>query len=395
MKQVAIVGTGMGPNTLTAQALRAIEQADALIGAPRLIAQFEKLGKPSFAQYAPQAVAGIVNGHEYERLCVLVSGDTGFFSAANGLRIALKDHIVEWVPGISSLSYFFSKIMRPWQDAKVISCHGKSANIVDTVRRNRITFTLTGGNSAALAEELTDYGFGELAASIGENLGFPDEQIRTMPISQVSAAKIDGLAVLMVENPGYDKRSLSGIPDEKFVRGSVPMTKAETRAVTISKLALPPNAVCCDIGAGTGAVTVEMALAAYEGHIYAVDKNEEAIRLVQANCRAFHIGNVKTVLGQAPEALKEMPPLDAAFIGGSAGSLTEIFDALLLNNQSVRIVVNAVALETVHQAMQAFAKRNIEPDVVQISAARANPVGNLHMLQANSPVFILSGGGDG
>jgi precorrin-6Y C5,15-methyltransferase (decarboxylating) len=90
-----------------------------------------------------------------------------------------------------------------------------------------------------------------------------------------------------------------------------------------------------------------------------------------------------------------MPPLDAAFIGGSAGSLTEIFDALLLNNQSVRIVVNAVALETVHQAMQAFAKRNIEPDVVQISAARANPVGNLHMLQANSPVFILSGGGDG
>ncbi len=195
-----------------------------------------------------------------------------------------------------------------------------------------------------------------------------------------------------MENPGYDKRILSGIPDEKFLRGPVPMTKAETRAVTMSKLALAPNAVCCDIGAGTGSVTVEMALAAYEGHIYAIDKNQEAIGLVQANCRAFHIGNVTAVSGEAPEALKELPPLDAAFIGGSAGSLTQIVDALLLNNRGVRIVVNAVALETVQQAMQAFASHSIVPDIVQIGAARANLTGNLNMLQANSPVFILCGG---
>ncbi len=395
MKQVVIVGAGMGPDTLTAQALRAIEQADALIGAPRLIAQFEKLGKPSFAQYAPQAVAGIVNGHECARFCVLASGDTGFYSAAEGLCAVLQDCDVTVLPGVSSIAYFFSRIKRPWQDVKAVSCHGRGANLTDAVRRNRLTFVLTGNNAKALCQTLTDAGFGGLTAYVGENLGLIRERIFSLPVSEIADAKIDKLSVLLVENPKNDKRIPTGIPDGRFIRGAVPMTKAEIRAVVSSKLALRPDFVCCDIGAGTGAVTVEMALAAYEGHIYAADKNEEAIRLVQANCRAFHIGNVTAVLGQAPEALKELPPLDAAFIGGSFGNLGGIVDALFSNNPGIRVAVNAVTLETLNEAMRAFSSHGMDPDVVLINAARANLTGSLHMLQACSPVFIISGGGDG
>jgi precorrin-6Y C5,15-methyltransferase (decarboxylating) len=394
MKQVVIVGLGMSADTLTAQGLRAVEQADVLIGAPRLTAQFDKLGKPSFAEYAPEAVACVVNRYESGRFCVLVSGDTGFYSAAEGLCATLRDCSPVLIPGVSSLSYFFARLMRPWQDAEALSCHGRSANLVDAVRRNRLTFALTGGNMAELGENLTRAGFGELTAHAGENLGSPEERILRLPVSGLSAAGIGKLAVLLVENPGYDRRIRFGIPDGEFVRGDVPMTKAETRAVMMSRLALFPEAVCCDIGAGTGSVTVEMALAAYEGRVYALDKSEEAIRLVKANCRVFHIGNVTPVLGEAPGALEKLPPPDAAFIGGSSGRLGEIFDVLLMKNPRVRMVVNAVTLETVHEATEVFTAHGIAPDIVQIGVARAKPVGNLHMLQAGSPVFILSGGGN-
>lgn len=394
MKQVEIVGLGMSADTLTAQGLRAVERADALIGAVRLVAQFEKLGKPSFSEYEPEKVARVVSEHEGGRFCVLVSGDTGFYSAAQGLCGALADCRVTLIPGVSSLSYFFARLMRPWQDAAVISCHGRRANLVDAVRRNRLTFALTGGNTAELGEALTGAGFGDLTAHVGENLGLPQERIFMLPASGLPAAEIGSLAVLLVENPDFDPCVRCGIPDGKFLRGDVPMTKAEVRAVTMSRLALFPDAVCWDIGAGTGSVTVETALAAYEGQVYAVDKSEEALRLVKANCRAFHIGNVTPVLGTAPGALEGLPTPDAAFVGGSSGSLGGIFDVLLMKNQHARIAVNAVTLETVHEAAQAFAAHGIAPEIAQISVTHAKPVGALHMLQAASPVFILSGGGN-
>lgn len=392
MKQVTIVGLGMSADTLTAQGRRAAEQADILIGAPRLIAQLEQLGKPSLAEYAPEAVARLIDRHESGRFCVLVSGDTGFYSAAEGLCAALRDYSPVLIPGISSLSYFLARLQRPWQDAAVVSCHGRDGNLVETVRRNPLTFALTGGNMADLGEELTQAGWGDLTAHIGENLGLPAERMLTLSVSDLPAAGIGKLAVLLVENPGWDRCIRCGIPDGEFLRGNVPMTKAETRAVIMSKLALPPSAVCCDIGTGTGSVTVEMALAAYEGQVYALDKNEEAIRLVQANCRAFHLGNVTAILAEAPAALEQLPPLDAAFIGGSSGRLTEIFDALLTKNPRIRLVISAVTLETVHAASTAFAAYGMIPEIIQLGVTRTRQVGNLHMLQGASPVFIFSGG---
>lgn len=393
MKQVTIVGLGMSADTLTAEGLCAVQQADVLIGAPRLIEQFKSLHKPAFAEYTPEAVAHVLDENEGERFCVLVSGDTGFYSAADGLCATLKGYPLTLLPGISSLSYLFARLLRPWQEVAIVSCHGRRANLVDTVRRNRLTFALTGGNMKELGDELTNAGFGELTAYIGENLGLAQERILMLPVSRLSTAGIGKLAVLLVENLKPDNRVRFGIPDGEFIRGDdVPMTKSEVRAVTMSRLALRPQAVCCDIGAGTGSVTVEMALAAYEGRVYAVDKSEEAIRLVTANCRAFCLGNVTPVLGSAPEVLEALPPVDAVFIGGNAGRLREIFDALLVKNPLTHIVVNAVTLETLHEATQAFAVHRIACEITQLSVTRTTPVGSLHMLKPCSPVFILSGG---
>ncbi|MGJ4851854.1 precorrin-6y C5,15-methyltransferase (decarboxylating) subunit CbiE [Bacillota bacterium Meth-B3] len=393
MKSVTIVGIGMGAETITAEGLRAVERAQALLGAPRVLGAFPREDRPVYPAYAPDKVREIVEKSGLERFAVLVSGDTGFFSAAEGLAFALAAYDVRLIPGIPSIACFFARLKRPWQEAAILSCHGRAANFTDAVRRNRLTFALTGGNVDALARSLADAGLGGLAATVGENLGTEGERIFTLPVGELARTPVGKLAVLLVENPDADARVRFGIPDEAFLRGDAPMTKAEVRAVSMSRLAPDPGAICCDIGAGTGSVTVEMALAAYAGHVYAVDQKEEAVSLIAENCRRFHIGNVTPILGGAPEALEELPPLDAAFVGGSGGAMAGIFEAILSKNPSARVVVNAVALETLNAALAAFKAHGIAPEIIQLGAARAKNAGGLNMMLAQNPVFILSGGG--
>lgn len=395
MKTISIIGVGMSRDTVTQEGLRAIGEARVLLGAKRLIEPYIKPGIPAFTEYAPEQAAKIISQTEASSIAVLVSGDAGFYSAADKLVNALSAYDVRTIPGISSLSFLFARLGRPWQDAALLSCHGREANLVDTVRRNRITFALTGKNIGKLCGQLINAGFGELTATVGENLGMENERILTLSAAEMQKVEIGSLAALLLENPAYDDRVRSGIPDEEFLRGKVPMTKAEVRALTLAKLALRPDSVCCDVGAGTGSVTVEMALAAYRGRVYAIDRNEEAIDLIEANRKAFHIGNIVSIAGTAPEALAGLPKLDAAFIGGSSGNMCGIITALLSNNPEIHIVVNAVSLESTLEALKAFSENGIEPDIVQLAAARAKPVAGLHMMTSQNPVFIISGNGSG
>ncbi len=395
MKRITIIGMGMGADTVTQEGMRAIGEAEVLIGAPRLLDAFDQPGKQRCAEYAPKKVAQAVESSESERFAVLVSGDTGFYSAAEKLCAALSVYGVTLMPGVSSLNCFFARLKRPWQKAALISCHGREENLADTVRRNCLTFVLAGDNIPLLGEALTEAGFGHLCVYVGENLGMKNERVISLRADGLADADFGALAVLLIENPAADSRVRCGLPDELFLRGDVPMTKAEVRAVTASKLALRPGAICCDVGCGTGSVTVEMALAAYDGRVYAIDKSAEAVRLTRENCRAFHIGNVKTILGGAPEALAGLPPMDAAFIGGSGGKLTETVAVLLGKNAKARVVVNAVTLESVQQAKAAFWQKGIEPGLVQIGVVRTKTAGSRRLMAAQNPVFILWGGGNG
>ncbi len=395
MKSLSIISMGMGEDTMTAAAIRAVEDAQVLLGAPRMLAQFKRLNKPSFPVYAPALVTQILDNESYQRFALLVSGDAGLYSAADAIIRALPDDVasIEVFPGVSSLQYLFARMQRPWEDIGLVSCHGRDGNLVDAVRRNETTFALTGGNVAGLARQLIDGGYGDLTATLGENLGLTNERILTVPVSALPNLEIGALAVLAIDNPDFNARVRFGIADSEFVRGDVPMTKAEVRAVALSKLALSPDTVCYDVGAGTGSVTVETALASYRGHVYAIDRSEEAIRLVQQNCSAFHIGNVTPVLGSAPDVLADLPKPDAVFIGGSGGNLGAIFDCVLNTNPRARMVVNAIALQSVNSALAAFTAHGIEPEMVQLSVSRGKAAGGMHLLTAMNPVFIISGGG--
>lgn len=393
MKQLTIVGVGVGPDSVTPSARQAIERAQVLFGAPRLLQEWNAVQKTAYPYYTAAKILPVINSSDADRFAVLVSGDVGFYSAAASLCQELPGIHVRMEPGISSLHYFFARLGRPWQNAATVSCHGRRANLVDTVRRSAATFVLTGGNVPELGDTLCQAGFGGLAVTVGQRLGLDGESITRHTASDLPSLTTDPLTVLLIDNPSPDASCPIGIDDAAFIRGEVPMTKSAIRAVTMSKLRLQPGAVCCDVGAGTGSVTVEMALSAWRGHVYAIDKAPAAIDLIKQNCAAFHIGNVTPILGDALEQFAALPPMDAVFIGGSSGEMEALIAAAVAKNPAVRIVVNAIALETVQQAMAAFSAQGIEPEIVQLSCAETRAVGRVHMLTAQNPIFILSGGG--
>ena len=394
MKEINIIGMGMSEKTLTHEALELINEADILIGAKRLINEFSHLNKPSHNAYLSQDILEIIEKTDAQKIAILVSGDVGFYSAAEKLVDVLKEYKPNLISGISSVSYFFAKCSLPWKNANLISCHGIDTNIVSSVRRNEYTFALTGKNIPELQKDLVKYGFGDLKVWVGENLGSDEESVQETKVSQLGGREYSSLTVLIIENPDFDSRVRTGIDDEEFIRGKVPMTKSEVRAVCLSKLSLSPKDIAYDIGCGTGSVTIEMAFSAYDGKVYAFDKNEEAISLLGQNCQKFHLDNVEAVCGLAPECLKGLPVPDVAFIGGSSGNMDEIINYLYGINNEMRFVITAISLENAMAALDSLKRVGIEGDIVQVAVSKGKKIADLHMLMAQNPIFIINGGAD-
>ena len=199
------------------------------------------------------------------------------------------------------------------------------------------------------------------------------------------------LSVLLVEHAVHPERRTPGLPDEAFIRGEVPMTKQEVRAAALAKLAVRPADTLWDVGAGTGSVSVELALAAPAGQIYAIECDPEACALIQKNREKFSAYNLTLIEGKAPEALDTLPAPDAVFIGGTKGNMDAVIDAVLHKNSVARLCVAAIALETLSAAVAALTAHGLVVEVTQISVSRTKAAGSLHLLMANNPVFLITG----
>lgn len=181
--------------------------------------------------------------------------------------------------------------------------------------------------------------------------------------------------------------------DECFIRGDIPMTKSEVRAVSLSKLGIERGSIIYDIGAGTGSVSVEAALLADKGHVYAFEKKPEGCDLIHANRDKFDIENLTVVSGKAPDSLKGIPAPDRVFVGGTGGNLEQILDTVFMRNPAVRVVINVIALESLCQVMEYFKRRKMEPEVIAMQISRAQIRGGYHMMQGQNPIYIITAEG--
>lgn len=395
MGKITIVGIGMdGAATLTDEARKAVESADVLIGAARMVEPFLVLGKKFFSEYRAEELARLIEENEGADICVLMSGDSGFFSGTERLVKLLgeRGRAADVIPGISSLSYFAAKIGKPWQSMKIVNLHGSGANIARIAAKNRLCFFLLGGDNTpnSVCQRLCEYGLGGLRVRVGGDLAYPSERIIQGTAQSLCEAEFPGLCVLVTENESPESGARFGIPDEEFTRGNVPMTKSEVRSVVISKLRVPEKGICWDLGCGTGSVSVEMALSCHEGTVYAVDKSEEAVSLTNANAVKFRCDNIRAVLGEIPEALANLPAPDSVFIGGASGKIGEVLGEVYSRNPGATVAATAVSLETLNEATAAFGERGISPQIVQIAVTRTKRLGSHTMLSAENPIFIIS-----
>ena len=415
-KTIVLVSCGTGSaDFLTEAALQAIEKSDCVIAAQSILGRHTKIieKKPQKAFFRAEEIVDFIEKSDFCNFAVLLSGDGGFFSLAKTLLPVLEERSLSAsiIPGISSISLLAARLALSWEEAKTISLHGRAKNaanlIIGAVSHNKKAFFLTDGNAAPdfICKTLAENGLGSVIVSIGEELSLPTERILRGRADAFTETAFSALNVLFVENPEPLPPELShyGLEDGFFERGKVPMTKAEVRSVSLSRLRIEPEDTVWDIGAGTGAFCCAAALCAKYGRVYAVEREAEALELIRRNREKLGLHNIEIIAGSAPDALNDLPPPDAVFIGGSGGQLPALVDIIFKKNPLCRIVITALTLETIGLASEITRRPNIKNiDITQIAVSRAHKAGSYRMMKAENPIFVFSfsggalgSGGDG
>lgn len=402
-KEITLTGMGMGnKGTLTIDGLCAIEEAELVIGTGRLLETAGSITNMAYKEIYNAYDAGLIYKYikehpQYAKIVILLSGDTGFYSGAKRLEEVLSGlhgYNLKVIPGISSVVYLAARLKMDWQDIKLISLHGRVQNVIAAIKNNKRTFVLLGAKDsiAWLAGLCIQYGLLDVIFHIGRNLGYNDEEIISGSPSDFTMYINNGfLYCIIIENPSAGRSIVThGIPDSQFIRGNVPMTKEEIRVISVSKLHLVKDAVVYDIGAGTGSVAAECARVAYNGRVYAIEKNNNAASLIEQNKLLHSAFNLEVVNGTAPGILEGLEPPTHVFIGGSSGKLSQIIDSVFAKNSNVRIVINAVTLETIAEVERIIKeKENLKTDITCVTVSKARALGNYHLMEALNPVWII------
>ena len=401
-RRICLIGAGMGEaKTMTGAARDAVLTADAVFGSKRLLADIN--AKHKYEMYLTEDIIEVLSLNDGIRTAaILYSGDTGFYSGARSaydeLREWDKDAVITVIPGISSVSYLASKLHVAYDDAKIISIHGRNTPkdmdlLVDAVKHSHKTFVLLSGDAdvRAVAKLLTAQGI-RYVMHIGRNLSYDKEEIRELSPDEASEYEGSGVITALIENTGaLAQQVVNMLSDSEFIRENIPMTKECVRHESVIRLRLREGDTVYDIGGGTGSVAIEIASLSPSINVTTIEKKPEAAALIKMNCQKLGVGNVSVIEGDATRILPELPCPDRVFIGGSDGKLRQIISQITYKGSGIRFVVTAVSLETIEEVRHIIADMNAKDvDIVQLSVSDIKTVGSHHMIDANNPVTVFS-----
>jgi precorrin-6Y C5,15-methyltransferase (decarboxylating) len=392
---VVVVGC-VGGEVFGASARGALAEAEVLVGAPRHLARFppgrgeqermELVGPlvPVIDTIARRREAG-------RRVCVLASGDPGFFGITRLLAERFGAPGLRVHPAPSAVSLAWAAMGLGWDDADVVSAHGRSFSAAVTLaQRSEKVAVLTAPSNApeVLGKELLARGCGPRRVLVASRLGEPDERVVETDLDGLAGGQFDPMSVvlLVVSDRTSTGPSLSwGQPEDRFAHRGGMVTKAEIRSVVLGALALPRGGVLWDVGAGSGSVGIEAATIAPALRVYAVEQVADDAARIGPNAVAAGVeGNVEVVVGPAPAALATLPDPDRVFVGG--GGLDVVRACWDRLGPGGRLVATFVVLDRAATAYELLG------EMVQVHVDRAVPIGRAGVrLEPTNPVFVCSG----
>ncbi len=407
MSPIYVVGIGLGGAAdLSPMAQTTVEQATLLVGGQRHLNYFPE--HPASKLVLADLNAALVDIQQHLELpaenlvVVLTSGDPLFFGFGRLLLTAFPADQLTFYPHLSAIQLAFSCIKVPWQDATIISLHGRSTE--------QLTTALQRGDDKVAIFTDPIYTPAEIARFflaldlpvayhfwVCENLGGPGERVQKFDLHQLIGQKFAALnvVILMRCDPSVSEEESPclGLADSRFLsfpdRPSL-MTKREVRVLAISELDLFPGQVIWDVGAGTGSVSIEMARLSPSSRIYAVEKTAIGHHLIQANCQRFQVGNVEAIHGAAPQSFAHLPSPDRVFIGGSGGNLIAILEDCQRYSHEQTIIVLAIAtLENLETALHWLREHHWGTQLLQVQLSRSIAIANLTRWHPLNPVTLI------
>lgn len=403
-RAITVVGIGDdGCGGLSSRAASAIASAQVLAGGERHVAFFPQFRgtRVVFKDGLAQALDRIAEAADEHNVCILASGDPMFFGVGALVIKRLGAEHVEVIPHPSSMQWAFARAGIKWDDAALISLHGRSREgFLTRLRQSDKVGVLTDpeNSPARLAALMLEHGETGWKAWVCENLAGPDERVRTFSVQELaSCADIGPLNVLILVRTDPSWKAPTAIPflhEDEFAKRMPKkglITKREVRLLSLASMRIRPDSVVWDIGAGSGSISIEAAMLAPLGRVYAVEVDPEGVEICYENLRTHAIDNVRVIAGRAPEALSDLETPDAVFVGGSKGSMDEIVDVALERlRPGGRLVVNAITLENSGEVYGALRRRGIVPEVTLLQVSRAEPLARYLRFEALNPIQIFA-----
>ncbi|NDJ77163.1 MAG: precorrin-6y C5,15-methyltransferase (decarboxylating) subunit CbiE [Chloroflexi bacterium] len=397
--RILIVGVGGdGPAGLSLDVSEHIAGADQLWGGERLLALWpDHPGEKVIIRANIAELVARLRQRGETRIVILASGDPGFYGIAGTLLCHFAPEEIEIVPHASSLQVAFARAGIAWSDAIFTSAHARPlAEVVGWAKRVPRLGILTDQQHtpAIIARTLLDAGVSDCRAIVAENLQMPDERLHDGRLRDLPKREFGPLNVLLlVQDDGWRPMPpYAPRPESAYEHRRGLITKADVRALSLARLALRATDTAWDIGAGSGAVSIEMADLAWRGRVYAVEHDAENLDYIRQNAARFGALNVEIIAGRAPDALAKLPSPDAVFIGGTGGAMEDILRHIdQVVTSGCRVVVNVATLENLHSARQTLRAFGWQPDVTQVSLAHGQDIAGNTRLAPLNPVFIVSG----
>jgi precorrin-6Y C5,15-methyltransferase (decarboxylating) len=406
VEKVHIVGIGDdGLDGMTTQARRLVESAAVLLGP-------ESCGSllPAAVRDRLQAVTGLEELVERieqigpVRAVVLASGDPLFYGTARYVCAKLGKDRFEVVPHVSSMQLAFARVKESWEDAFLANLAGQSIErVIDRIRTSETAglFTSEQWPPAAVARALLDEGIDYFQAYVCENLGSPDERVTQGSLADIAKDEFGPLNVMILvrkaraaDAPGQVGGRLFGNADECFLQSRPKrglLTPAEVRALALAELALRPDSVVWDVGAGSGSVGLEAARLARDGVVHAIEMDPDDHRLILANAERLGVKNLRAVLGRAPDAWQGLPDPDAIYVGGSGRDVQMLLEqAWLRLKPGGRLVTACNSIENLAAVHALLRARSTDASYWMVNIARGVEQLDRIRFEAINPGFLIA-----